>query len=176
MSGNKNSGRKRIPILQKKLNGTFRPDRDSKAEQKEKLLSEICNIDENTTIACPKTITDEVAIEFWNTETKFLINCKILKPQDLPQLESLCKDLQMIRSINAKLDKLEITDPSNEEIDILLRRKSRLENSYNTKCMKFFVSPADRSKLALDTLDIERKHQENQTAISKIISRNSVNG
>lgn len=176
MPGNKNSGRKKKPVAEKKLAGTFRKDRHAEQEQAENLLNEICCINENAVIACPESITDKTAIDFWNNQTRFLIDCRILKPQDLPLFESLCKDLEMLREITGKLSELEISDPTSEQVDILLKRKSRLENSYNSKCVKFFVSPADRAKLALDSLDIERKQQENQSAISRIIARNSVDG
>lgn len=176
MAGNTNSGRKKKPVAEKKLAGTFRKDRHAEQEKAENTLSEICCIDENSVIQCPTTITDETAISFWNSQSDFLIRCRLLKPQDLPQLESLCRDLEMLRTITAKLDELDLSDPSNEQVDILLKRKARIENSFNTKCVKFYVSPADRAKLALDTLDIERKQQENQSAISKIIARNSVDG
>lgn len=176
MAGNKNSGRKKKPVVEKKLAGTFRKDRHAEQEKAENLLNQICCIDQNTILTCPETITDKTAINFWDNQIKFLISCGILKPQDLPLFESLCKDLEMIREITKKLSMLEISDPTSEQVDILLKRKSRLENSYNSKCVKFFVSPADRARLALDALDIERKQQENQSAISKIIARNSIDG
>ncbi len=169
-------GRTRKSVAEHKLNGSYRKSRYGEQEKAENVLSEICCIDENTVIPCPTTISDEVAISFWNHQTDFLIHCRLLKPQDLPQLESLCRDLEMLRTITAKLDELDLSDTSSEQVDILLKRKARIENSFNTKCVKFYVSPADRAKLALDTLDIERKQQENQSAISKIIARNSVDG
>lgn len=121
----------------------------------------------DTKIRCPKSITDKAVKKFWNSYTHFSIGIQLLKPQDLPLLESMCLDLQSLREITLRISQADIADASDQDVDVLLRRKARIESSYIAKAAKFYVSPQDRSKLILDGLNIQQKQTENQSAITR---------
>lgn len=167
--------RPRKSVAELKLTGTLQKhkDRYDKQVATDEIMSKVEFFPPDTTIKCPATIKDKVVQEFWNSYTRFSIGIHILKPQDLPLLESMCIDLQRLRDITAKIQKLDVTDATDDEVDVLLKRKTRIENSYNVKAQKFYVSPQDRSKLVLDSLDIQSKQTANQSAITRAMNGNN---
>lgn len=159
-------------IAELELTGTLKKNKNryKKKIEANAIMETVQTFPPDTKIECPKSITDKAVKDFWQSYTSFAVGIQIIKPQDLVMFESLCHDLQNLRDITRQLNKLDITNPENTAVDVLLKRKSKIENSYTQKAMKFYISPADRSKLVLDSLDITKKQQETKSAIDRIIS------
>lgn len=171
MAGNKNSGRRKTSVAEKKLNGTFRKDRHGEQEQTENMLSEIVAFDKETKIETPSAITNKQIASFYQSHTQHLINLGLLTPFDLPELNAMYEVLQQYTEIKAELKKTDITKDF-ELYKELTYLSEKLLKTFTSLSPRYYISPTARAKLTLDALEIEKKKSENeQSAIGKILAR-----
>jgi len=179
MAGNKNSGRKRISIAEKKLSGDFKKHikRNQSQEQSELIAQENAptRLDDNTKIDLPKEITNKEVIYWFNSYSENAKHNGYLLPQDLATLHLAAWNLQRLLDTMSEIDKLEADDPLNDHIETLYRRVTRLQNLFDKNCIKLSVSQPDRLKLVMDAIELNRKQKEaeqQQSAIMRVISKN----
>ncbi len=172
MAGNKNSGRRRLSVAEKKLKGTYRKDRQSEQEQIENEMSELVALNKNSQIQVPKNLTNKNLIEFYKSHTKKLVELGLLADFDLPELNAMYEVLQQYYDVVEELKKTDIKENFilyKELTDI----SQRLLKTFSSLSSKYYISPTARAKLTLDVLDIQHKQTENKSAISKAMHNES---
>lgn len=155
-------GRNKKPIVLKKLEGTYRADRDA---EREKVDSVIKNgaviVPLGLKVSCPKSITDRYVRSYWKKTTAGLISLQLLSYSDIPMLEGMMYTLQKLRAVRAALDECDALNPAQEErFDRLTRLMLKLTSSFNEIAVKFCISPVARSKMTLDALAGEKLQRE----------------
>lgn len=163
-------GRPRKPVELKKYEGTYRKDRDAAAEVQQKKIKETALILDATSVSCPKTITDKYCKAYWKKLTQGLLSIGVLSAADIPQIEQLCVCLQKLREVQQVF--LE-TSPFDKDYDDIQKRWIALSNKFDLLGAKYYISPAARSKLKLEDLNIQKAEQDlskNQNAIEKLLS------
>lgn len=169
MAGNKNSGRRRLSVAEKKLKGTYRKDRQSEQEQVENEMSEIVALKKNTQIKPPKNLTNKNLIEFYKSHTNKLLELGLLADFDLPELNAMYEVLQQYYDVVEELKKTNIKEnfiQYKELTDI----SQRLLKTFSSLSSKYYISPTARAKLTLDVLDIQHKQTENKSAITRAMN------
>lgn len=165
-------GRPRKPIEQKKLEGTYRKDRDAPVERKQAEMRAVEAIfPEGTRVSCPATVTDKYVRSYWKKLTGMLVAIKVLSPADIPQLEQLCVVLQKLREVQIMYANASPADDFNE-FERIQKAYIALSNKFDQLGSKYYISPSARSKLVLDALNVEKTQQEitkNDSAISAIL-------
>lgn len=155
--------RPRKPIEQKKLEGTYRKDRDLKNEIQEKTVASIDGviIPKETKLTCPKTITDKYVRSYWKRLTTNLINLQVLSFNDIPQLEFMLQTLEKLRQAQIELQSCSLDDEEAiERYEQVLKITSKLSTIFNDLASKYYISPQARSKLTLDVLTIQKTAAE----------------
>lgn len=160
-----------LSVAQKKLNGTYRKDRHGKQEQTEQKLSETCFSPE-TTLTPPKEITDPFVKDYYLFHTNQLIQLKILSPSDIPEINLLYFQLQQLRQIQKQLLETDLTKDF-DQYERLTKLSIKLGNSFSELAKRYYISPTARTRIQLDNLELETKKAENQSVISKLLSRNN---
>lgn len=164
------AGRPRKPVAQKKLEGTYRKDRDLQTELVEKkVIDSGALFPKDKKISCPKTIKSKYVRSYWRKLTTTLISMQVLSPIDLPQLELMMNILEKLRSAQEMFIETELDSTENiQKYDFLLKTISKLTQMFNDLASKYYVSPSARSKLTLDVLNIEKTAQEIQKNLSGV--------
>jgi phage terminase small subunit len=158
-------GRNKKPTAQKKLEGTFRKDRDGK--KPDNFLPSI--IDTSTEIEVPQTITDDYVIDAFKAHARMLCQLQLLTPSDIPELEQLYLTLQQLRQVQSKLKDLDpITNMEN--YSALTKLSIKLGIRFSSLCAKYYISPQARMKLQLDALNVEKVKTENKSIAAKLLS------
>lgn len=163
------AGRPKKPVEMKKLEGTYRKDRDEQREIVQDTLVKTPVILNALSVSCPKSITDKYCRKYWKTLTKMLLSIHVLSAGDLPQLETMFVYLQKLREVQADFVQTSVLD---EEFDLLEKRYTRLSTRFDQLASKYYVSPADRAKLKIDELSIVKSEQEikkNESAIGNLL-------
>lgn len=160
-------GRPPKPIEQKKLEGTYRKDRDLQREQTEKQLREAPSamFKPGEKVKCPASITDRYVRNYWKKMTTALIALGVLSYVDVPEVEQLCMTLQKLREVQVTFSTL---SPFDEDFDLWEKRYIRLANKFSELGAKYFISPAARSKLRLEDLNIQKTEKELEKASSPL--------
>ncbi len=172
MAGNKNSGRRRLSVAEKKLKGTFRKDRQSEQEQIENEITQIVALNKDAQIKPPKNLVNKNLIEFYKSHTKKLLELGLLAPFDLPELNAMYEVLQQYYDVVEELKKTNIKEnfiQYKELTDI----SQRLLKTFSSLSSKYYISPTARAKLTLDVLDIQHKQNENKSAITRAMNNES---
>jgi phage terminase small subunit len=151
-------GRPRKPVELKKLEGTFRKDRDGERDNVQLTLNKTTMLLHKKSLPCPRSITDDYVIKYWRDLTKALLSIHVLSGADLPQIEMMCKILERIRKVQRDLDTLDSDDLETEEI--LEKRYLNLVTRFDVLASKYYVSPQARSKLTLDELNVVKTGQD----------------
>lgn len=151
-------GRPRKPVELKKLEGTFRKDRDGERDNVQLTLNKTTMLLQKKSLPCPRSITDDYVIKYWRDLTKALLSIHVLSGADLPQIEMMCKILERIRKVQRDLDTLDSDDLETEEI--LEKRYLNLVTRFDALASKYYVSPQARSKLTLDELNVVKTGQD----------------
>ena len=166
-------GRPKLPTELKKLKGTFREDRERKNPSTDVVIATKPNaiFPEGTKISCPKTIQSKYVKAYWKKLTAMLVTIRVLSPADLPQLEQLCLILEKLREVQKLYSDL---DPLNDFEAFANAQKVyiALSNKFDQLGSKYYISPAARTKLTLDELNVIKTGQEiqkNESAISALL-------
>lgn len=159
--------RTRKTVAEKKRNGTYKPSRHGEQEKTENAIQEIIG-QENFSINPPKEITSKEIISFYKWHTNFLNQLHILTPSDLPSINQMFLTLQQIQDLDERLHETDLTKDF-ETYEALTKLRIKLCNLFNGLATQFYITPTARAKLTLDHLEIEKKQNENQSVISKLI-------
>ena len=169
MAGNANSGRKKTPIAEKKLKGTYRADRDGKQESAENTVNNAVAIPRDTAVKAPRTLSKKSAALF-EQHAAALIQLGILSAVDLPELEMMYQLLDQFREVSECLKDVDIVEQT-VLYQSLTHLRINLQKQFSAIAARYYISPAARTKLTLDVLDIEKKKSENENALEKILSK-----
>lgn len=166
------AGRPRKPTSLKKLEGTYRKDRDDEKNKIEVSLAQDRNIifGKEIKITCPKTITSKYIRAYWKKLTSMLISLQVLSPADIPQLEQLCIILEKLIEVqNVWIN----TTPFDEKYETIQKLYLNLSNKFDSLGSKYYISPQARAKLTLDILNCKKTEQDikkNDNAINNILN------
>ena len=160
------AGRPRKSTEQKKLEGTYRADRDAPAETASRAL-EAANVifPPGTKISCPKSIRTKPVRAYWKRLTAALVSLRVLSAVDIPQLEQLCNVLE---KLNAVRDRYMEEPPEGEAFERLQKSYATLSGLFDKLASKYYISPAARSRLTLDALNCTKTAQDIRRADSAI--------
>lgn len=152
------AGTPRKSIAQKKLEGTYRRDRDGEREKAEAKLAESRVVfPSGTRVSCPKSIRTKHGRSFWRKEVEMLVRLQVLAPADLPQVEQLCVLLEKIEEAREAFAR---AAPLDDDYAHLRDSYLKLSRQFNALGEKYYISPAARSRLALDALNAEKAASE----------------
>lgn len=146
------SGRPKKPTEIKKLEGTYRKDRDANNSDVVLKNTEIILTVEK--IKCPKSITNSEVKKYFSKLTQGLLSIGVLSGADLPQIEQLCVILQKLKDAQQQFNDASVFD---EDFDLIEKRYLRLVEKFDFLAAKYYVSPVARSKIRLDELNIKEK-------------------
>lgn len=159
-------GRPKKPTELKKLEGTYRKDRDS--ENTDVIIKHTSMILDVTKVSVPKSITNAEVRKYYTKLTKGLLSIGVLSGADLPQLEQMCIILQKLKEAQKQFVDASVFD---EEFDLIEKRYLRLVEKFDTLSAKYYVSPVARSKIRLDELAIQEKEISVEEKKSSAVSR-----
>lgn len=168
------AGRPKKPVALKKLQGTYRADRDGGAERAQCQLASVSGviIPPETKITCPKTLRTKYVRAYWRRLTANLVAMQVLSYNDLPQLETLMIILEKLREAQEQFLDCAFPEQSDaEEIaryEFILKTVAKLSNLFNTLGSKYYISPSARAKLTLDALSIQKTAQEIERSASGV--------
>lgn len=161
-------GSNKKPVALKKMQGTYRKDRDSK--KADPVIAQTQIILDVEKVKVPKTITSPEVRKYYKQLTQGLLAIGVLSGADLPQIEQLCLILQKLKEVQEQFIAASVFDA---DFDIIEKRYLKLVEKFDFLASKYYVSPVARSKIRLDDLNIREKEltvQEKETnAISKIL-------
>lgn len=163
-------GRPKLPAEFKAFKGTLNKTEENNYGKELTAVDKIKECpkviyDADTVLRCPKVITDGYVKKFWKSLTSALVAIGVLSSVDVPEVEQLCITLQKLREANKYFMKLE---PDDEEYDSFERRVNRLSTKFSELGAKYFISPAARSKLRLEDLNIQKTEKELEKASSPL--------
>ena len=167
------------PIAQKKLEGTYIKCRDADREKAESALSEKkLAFPPDARLRAPKCLTTREGRAYWRNLTQMLIALQVLSPADLPQVEELCV---LLEKRNEARDIFLSVSPLDEEYDRLMKAYLKLCAQFDALAKNYYISPAARSKLALDMLNVKKtanevKAQDQDNAILALLERRQGGG
>lgn len=165
------AGRPPKPIEQKRLEGTYRQDRDSGRQAAQEVITAMPSVlfEADVKVSCPKTIRTKYVKAYWRKLTAMLNSLRVLSPADLPQIETLCLVLERMREVQVAWAEL---TPLDDEYDAMQKRYLSLSNKFDTLAAKYYISPEARTKLKLDELTAVKAAQDvakGQSAIEAIL-------
>lgn len=166
-------GRQRLPTELKALKGTLNTTREKNKLSADTALATKPNaiFPEGTKISCPKTIQSKYVKAYWKKLTAMLVTIRVLSPADLPQLEQLCLILEKLREVQklySDLNPLEDFEAFSNAQKVYIA----LSNKFDQLGSKYYISPAARTKLTLDELNVIKTGQEiqkNESAITALL-------
>lgn len=166
------------PVALKKLEGTYREDRDGGRAVAETAIHNTAGVlfEKGVKVRVPKSIHTKYVKAYWRKLTAMLIELRTLSPADLPQLEVMCVVLEQLRSLQVILsgdppDIMGIT-PLDEGYDKIIKTYIALSNKFDSLASKYYVSPEARIRLKLDALTAVKAEQDvikGSDAISAIL-------
>jgi hypothetical protein len=153
------------PVALKKLEGTYRPDRDD--ERAEGYLPAL--VPSVTSVTIPPEITDDVVKQHFYTHTSFLMSLSLLQESDLPHLNQMYLLLQQIRVMNKKIAEIEAKGIV-ENVDLYLKLTStliKLTGKYTGYAVQYYITPHARTKLTIDALSIKKMQGDTRETITQ---------
>ena len=167
----KMAGARQKSVAEKKLIGTYRKDRDGKAEIVENEFKKTAII-EGTAPIVPEQIKSKELQQLYIEHFNRLVNFGLLIPSDIIEFNQIYLFAQQIQDLNNELQKQNITTVKGFEkyqhlTYVILKLSARLSDLGK----KYYISPSARAKMTLDELDIQKKSNENESVISKLIHR-----
>ena len=168
-------GRPRKPTELKKIQGTYRKDRDAGEEESSDLAISTTSVivQEGETLPVPKTLKTKEGKKFYNLVIKNLREIRILSEADLPQIETMARYLERTREADRQLNKLDISNIDTlDEYEKYSKMLDRYSKRFDELAMKYYISPLARVQLKLSELNAIRTTQEikkNDSAISNLL-------
>ncbi len=166
-------GRPRLPSELKALKGTLNVTREKRNPSADTVIATKPDaiFPEGTKIACPKAIKTKYVRAYWKKLTAMLVTIRVLSPSDIPQLEQLCLILEKLREVQSLFSDLDPLEDF-EAFANVQKVYIALSNKFDQLGSKYYISPAARTKLTLDELNVIKTGQEiqkNESAISALI-------
>ena len=153
---------------QKRIEGTYRADRDAAKEGAEReLVQKGLAIPAGSRLRCPRTIKTRAARAYWREVTSMLTSQHILIPADLPQIEEMCILMEKLKEAQAAFQEAE---PLSEEYFPLMKACLALSKRFDQIASKYGVSPAARARLALDAARATSEAKAATSAIDSILN------
>jgi phage terminase small subunit len=156
--------RKKKPVELKKLEGTYRTDRDNGVET---YLSNYLEVPTN--IEAPDSIVDNFCREHYKYHVSLLANLKILTLSDIPEIDMMYQMLQNYRKIYETLQTIDMIKDS-ETYEALSNRLLKYGNRFSGLASKYCISPTARNKLTLESLSI-KKEIEQTSLTAKLLKK-----
>jgi hypothetical protein len=157
-------GRHKKPIEQHKLEGTYRADRYGNSA--EPVISNFLEIPKS--ISPPETITDAFIKSHYKHHVQLLSNLHILTVSDIPEINIMYETLQEYRRIYKELQKLKIGSKEYAYLSLLLLKYGKRFSDY---AVRYCISPAARNKLTLESLQIKKEIDSQNTITAKLIGK-----
>jgi len=171
------AGRPKKPTELKKLEGTYRKDRDSGQVQSADVAiaktSVIVAPDEK--ISVPKSIHTKAGKKFYKQVIENLRTLHVLSKVDINQIETMARYLERIHEIDAKIRETDIEEMETYQYYSTLYDK--VTKRFDDLAAKFYITPAARVQLKLNELNAIRTSQEiekNDNAINNLLSMRKV--
>ena len=161
--------RHKKPVALKKLQGTYRNDRDG--NRAENILNDI--VPAATNIPIPDEIKDEFVINYFKEHVSFLEKLQLLQNADIPHLIQMYIILQQIREVNKKIDVIKDKGilENLADYETLTRIMIKLVEKYDSIAKTFYITPLSRTKMTLDALNIEKLKSENPSITQKLLNK-----
>jgi hypothetical protein len=157
-------GRHKKPIEQHILEGTYRNYAHGKSV--EPVISNYLEIPKN--FSPPETIKDNFIKSHYEHHVQLLANLHILTLSDIPEINIMYETLQEYRNIYTKLQKTEIGNEEYEKLSLLLLRYGKRFSEY---AIRYCISPMSRNKLTLESLQIKKEIDNQNTITAKLINK-----
>lgn len=161
-------GRPKKPTAIKKLQGTFRADRDSKAEENAQIPVRILP---SSKLAVPRTIRASAVKKAYKNHIALLRAIGAENAADSPLLETAYRSLGEALRILAALEELDADD---DKYRTLLKNYGEHLKMYDSIARAFFLTPKARAQLRLDFLSAREKEiqiKKGQSVIESLISK-----
>ena len=159
-------------IAQKRLEGTYRADRDGEREKAELAIASVgAFFPPGTELKPPKSLRTRAGRKEWREVTGQCIKLGMLSPVDLAQVERLCLYSEELARL-APL--LQDADPQEDEYSRLQQLYLKAAKAYDELAGKYYISPQARSRLALDALNVTKAAQDVRAAddgIGQLLAR-----
>ena len=161
------AGRPKKPVALKKMQGTYRADRDSlTVAADEKIKNQL----PARPLKIPNWIKNKTVRTAYKRHIELLRLIGAEQTADSPFLENAYFALEKAAEIREMLfDK----NPLDEDFEILMKRFSRFYEIYSSTVKDFYLTPSARVKLTLDTLTSQEKEigiaSSKQNIIDKLI-------
>jgi phage terminase small subunit len=156
-------GRHKKPIEQHKLDGTYRRDLHGNAVE----LSIAPYLEVPNEILPPDNITDKTIIEYYKHHIQLLSRLHILTYSDMPEINMMYEALQEYRKIYTELQKVDLKDFNKYEV--LSNRLLKFGQRFSNLAIKYCISPVARNKLTLESLQIKKEVDNQNTITAKLI-------
>jgi phage terminase small subunit len=160
-------GRHKKAIEQRKLEGTYREDRHGK--NVEPVIAPY--LDPPKDFLPPKNITDAFVKQHYQQHVQLLANLHILTISDIPEINMLYETLQEYRKIYIHLQKEKIDSEKYESLSRLLLRYGKRFSDY---AVRYCISPMARNRLTLESLQIKKEIDSQNTITARLIGRKKV--
>ncbi len=161
-------GRPKKPVALKKLQGTFRADRDSENSKNTQILERILPVSKLTV---PRTIRQGAVRKAYKRHIALLRAIGAELAADSPLLEMAYRSLGEALRI---LDTLEDTPVSSATYINLQKAYTKHLQEFDRIARAFYLTPAQRAHLKLDVLSAREKElsiQKEQTVVEKLLSK-----
>jgi phage terminase small subunit len=157
-------GRHKKPIEQRKLEGTYRADRHGK--NVEPLIAP--HLEPPESFLPPATITDSFIKSHYQRHVRLLASLKILTVSDIPEINIMYETLQEYRKLYVQLKKEKIGSEAYGNLSYLLLKYGKRFSEY---AVKYCISPMSRNRLTLESLQIQKEIDSQNTITAKLIGR-----
>lgn len=145
-------------VAQKKIEGTYRKDRDGEREKAEAAFSQAgAALPPGAKVSVPRSLRTRAGRSFFKRHVETLIGLQVLAAPDLPQVERLWVVYEKLAEIQARMIEC---DPLDGDFPALQKSFLSLARYFDGLAKSYFISPAARSRLALDALAVSKAAQE----------------
>lgn len=170
-------GRPKKPTELKKLQGTYRKDRDTKdlSSADTEIAKTSVIIQEHEKVLVPKTIETKLGKKFYKSVVDNLKTLHVLSRVDLTQIEVMTRYLERIHETDEIIRQIDITDI--ETLERYSKIYDRLTTRFDNLAAKFYITPAARVQLKLNELNAIRTTQEikkNDNAVNNLLNMRKV--
>lgn len=164
-------GRPKKPIALKKLEGTYRHDRDDERALQEKKLQAI--LPAGKLKINNKEITDKAVKKAYRDHIELLrcLGGAAEQKADSPLLQEAYWCLQEAEKLKTQIRELDVLD---DMYDKLTTKQLKLFSKYEEIVKDFYLSPNARIKLRLDVLTVQEKGlavEEKKSAVASLLEK-----
>jgi len=158
-------GRPKKPVALKKMQGTYRADRDLKTSHADEILKKSLPAQP---LKIPTWLKDKKVRSAYKKHIELLKLIGAEQTADSPLLENAYFALEKAAEIREMLFN---KSPLAEDFEILMKRFSKFYEIYSSTVKDFYLTPSARVKLTLDTLTSQEKEIGIATSQQSIIDK-----